>query len=106
MTKREFDNNDDGAEIARQMGITRQAVSNTLKRAMKKVYNETNRLNPDNGPFQSAIQIMKMLEVDKSEDVNKFFHLFPPDIRSEIKMDILNTRSKRKSYDSTMSNPM
>ena len=27
-----------GAEIARELGITRQAVSGALKRAMKKVY--------------------------------------------------------------------
>jgi predicted DNA-binding protein YlxM (UPF0122 family) len=92
---KQFDSNEDGAKIAREMGITRQAVSNTLKRAMKKVYNETRRINPELTPFSAAAMMLKMFEVDEANEVNKFFHLFPPYIREEIKQDIIESRRKR-----------
>lgn len=101
---REFDENEDGAEIARQMNITRQAVSNTLKRAMKKVYIETRRLNPELHPFDTAVRMMKMFQVYESEEVSKFFHLFPPDVRDEIKTYIIESR--RYKYAKAVSDTM
>ena len=87
---------EDGAEIARDMGISRQAVSNTLKRAMKKVYISTQELNPGIRPFETAVMMMKMFEVIDSNEVNKFFHLFPPNIRDEIRNDVIESRKHRK----------
>jgi DNA-binding transcriptional regulator LsrR (DeoR family) len=92
-----YDKSDYGADIARELGITRQAVSNTLKRAMKKVYYETKRINPDQCPFETATQMMKMFEVSDSEEVQKFFHLFPPDIRQEIKEDVISSGMRRNA---------
>jgi DNA-binding transcriptional regulator LsrR (DeoR family) len=73
-----------GAEIAKELGISRQAVSNTLKRAMKKVYIEAKKLE-NWSPFEAAVAISQMFGQDA--DLNKFFRLFPPDVRKEIEKD-------------------
>jgi predicted DNA-binding protein YlxM (UPF0122 family) len=86
--------NDDGSDIAKKLGITRQAVSNTLKRAMRKFYMGVKEMNPEFGPFEAATQMMKMFEVSDDEDVNKFFRLFPREIREEIRIDVMQQRRK------------
>jgi len=73
-----------GAEIAKELGISRQAVSNTLKRAMKKVYIEAKKLEKWS-PFEAAVALSQMFGQDA--DLNKFFRLFPPDVRKEITDD-------------------
>ena len=73
-----------GAEIAKELGISRQAVSNTLKRAMKKVYQEAMKLEKWS-PFEAAVALSQMFGQDA--DLNKFFRLFPPDVRKEIEND-------------------
>jgi len=75
-----------GAEIARELGITRQAVSGALKRAMKKVYKETRKVDKTWGPFETAVVMSQIFNVD-DDDMNKFIRLFPPDIRKEIEED-------------------
>ena len=75
-----------GAEIARELGITRQAVSGALKRAMKKVYKETRALDKTWGPFETAT-VMSMIFNVGDDDMSKFVRLFPPDIRKEIEED-------------------
>ena len=72
-----------GAEIAKELGISRQAVSNTLKRAMKKMFIQMVKENPDQSEFDIAVSLQIGLGVD-DVDVKKFFKLFPPDIRKKI----------------------
>lgn len=72
-----------GAEIGKELGITRQAVSNTLKRAMKKVFLEMKKEGGNTSDFETAVNMMVGLGVDDM-DVNNFFKLFPPDIRKKI----------------------
>ena len=74
-----------GADIARELGITRQAVSSTLKRAMKKAYMEARKIE-NWSPFEAAVA-MSIMFGQQNENVNKFFKLFPPDIRKEIEAD-------------------
>jgi len=78
-----------GAEIARELKITTQAVSNTLKRAMAKVYDEVKKTDPEWGPFDRAVVMSQVFNVaqDSSEELKKFFKLFPPKIRKEIEAD-------------------
>jgi len=78
-----------GAEIARELNITRQAVSNNLKRAMTKVYDEIKRSEKSWGPFETATAMSQMfgVEQDSAEELKKFFKLFPPKIRKEIEAD-------------------
>ena len=78
-----------GAEIAAELGITRQAISNTLKRAMKKLFLETKKMDKSWDNFDCAISLAQMLGVaqDSGEEIKKFFKLFPPDIRKQIEAD-------------------
>jgi DNA-binding transcriptional regulator LsrR (DeoR family) len=71
-----------GAEIGKELGITRQAVSNTLKRAMKKVFIEMKK-ETGGSDFEVAVSLMIGLGVEDS-DAKNFFKLFPPDIRKKI----------------------
>jgi len=72
-----------GQEIASELGITRQAVSNTLKRALGKAYNNAKELWSEESPFEVATNLSIMFGV-KDDDVSKFFKLFPINIRIEI----------------------
>jgi len=74
-----------GADIARELGISRQAVSQALKRAMGKMY-EAYKKEMKTSPFETAVSIAIGLEVD-DDDFNKFFKLFPPATRKEIEED-------------------
>ena len=84
-----------GAQIARELGITRQAVSNNLKRAMTKVYVEVNKTEKDWGPFEVAVAMSQMfgVEQDSPEELKKFFKLFPPKLRKEIETDAVSQLS-------------
>jgi predicted DNA-binding protein YlxM (UPF0122 family) len=75
-----------GAEIAKELKISRQAVSQALKRAMTKVYKETSKLDKTWGPFEVAVVMSQIFNVD-DEDLSKFIRLFPPDIRKEVEED-------------------
>jgi hypothetical protein len=88
-----------GEEIAEALGITRQAVSNSLKRGMRKCYLYVRRTWPELSPLSASIFLMKWLdsigsiEFDMNE-IKKFTSLFPPDIRKEINQDIESKRDK------------
>lgn len=76
-----------GQEIASKLGVTRQAISNCLKKAMKKVYLKTRAIH-NTKPFDTASNMMVMFNVGSSdEEVRDFFKLFPKDIREEIEKD-------------------
>jgi len=84
-----------GAQIARELGITRQAVSNNLKRAISKVYAEVKKTESGWGPFEAAVAMSQMfgVEQDSPEELKKFFKLFPPKIRKEIEEDAVKQLS-------------
>jgi DNA-binding CsgD family transcriptional regulator len=88
-----------GAEIAQMLGVTRQAVSNTLKRAMTKVYSETRKVDKTWGPFEAAVANSQIFGVDQDspEELKKFFKLFPPKIRKEIEEDAKRSLSSKKN---------
>ena len=78
-----------GTEIAKKLGITRQAVSNTLKRSMAKAY-QAMKKEDKTEPFETAVNMMIGLGINLNADkmeIKKFFKLFPPDIRKAIEMD-------------------
>lgn len=75
-----------GEEIAKDIGISRQAVSQHLKRAIRKFYTETKKLDSSWGPFDTAVVMSVMLNIGES-DLNKFLSLFPPMLKKKIKDD-------------------
>jgi hypothetical protein len=74
-----------GQEIANELGISRQSVSNTLKKGLVKVY-KAMKMENNTGPFETAVSIAVGFGVDNQE-YKKFFKLFPPAIRKEIEAD-------------------
>lgn len=74
-----------GSEIAEELGIKRQAVSNTLKRALGKTYYGMKKMNKSK-PFETLVYLAIGFGVVETE-MRKFYKLFPPDVRKEIKED-------------------
>jgi hypothetical protein len=86
-----------GEEIAQALNITRQAVSNSLKRGMRKCYQYIRQTWPELSPLSAVVFLMKWLDqvgtIDFDRDeIKKFNRLFPPDIRREIEIDIEEKR--------------
>ncbi len=92
-----------GSVIAEELGITRQAVSNILKRAMKKFYDQVTLMDTSWGPFDRSCAMMRMLNVSQNiEEIKKFYMLFPPEIRDEIEKDALENFCSEKFKDDYM----
>lgn len=86
-----------GADIAKELGITRQAVSNTLKRAMGKVFQEMKKQNKDMTPFEIAVSMAVGWEAaNTTAEMKKFFKLFPPKVRKEIETSAADYFSSQK----------
>lgn len=87
-----------GAEIAKELGITRQAVSNTLKRAMKKMFDEFQKMDKNWDAFEVAVAMSQGFgDLTNNEvEMKKFFKLFPPDLRRKIEKDAEKKFSKGK----------
>jgi hypothetical protein len=75
-----------GREIAKELGVTPQYVSNTLKSGLRKFYNAVKSEDSSLSPFKIAIILMEMLNVEDT-DVKQFFRMLPPDIRKEVEAD-------------------
>jgi len=75
-----------GAEIAEELKISRMGVSQTLKRAFRKIYLGLKKRNKHLDPFDIAVMMSELLSVslDSEGEVNKFFNLFPANIKEEI----------------------
>jgi predicted DNA-binding protein YlxM (UPF0122 family) len=85
-----------GEEIAKVLRITRQAVSNTLKRAMGKLFKAEKKINRYANDFEIALIILKKLnalDADTNE-IRNDFNLFPPEIRKKI---ILSAKNYKKT---------
>ena len=77
--------------------ITRQAVSNTLKRAMDKVFSEMKKANPDLDAFEVAAALATGWGAANTvAEMSKFFKLFPPKIRKDIEADAAKRMSGGK----------
>ena len=83
-----FENPMNGSEIAEELGITRQDVSQLLKRALIKVYDNVRRLEPSLKPFETCVLMLEILNVDQTtEELKKFFRLLPHDLKETILSD-------------------
>jgi len=91
-----------GSEIAKELNITRQAVSNTLKRAMKKAFLEFKKIDKSWDDFETAIAMSQgfsdVITSDDEVELKKFFRLFPPDIKKRIEKDAEKRMAGRKNY--------
>jgi predicted transcriptional regulator len=76
-----------GTDIAKELGVSRMAVSQSLKRSLKKIYYLLKKSNRHYDPFEIAVTMSQILRVslDCENEVNKFFNLFPMEIKEEIR---------------------
>lgn len=74
-----------GQEIADILNVRRQAVSNILKRALRKVYVGMKKMNCSS-PFETLVHLALGLSIPDHE-IKAFYRLFPKDIRKVIKLD-------------------
>lgn len=76
-----------GSEIARLLGITRQTVSATTKRALTKMYHYILDKKFAENPFDAMLALMSMCNVADGnlEDVTGFLSLFPSDIQEAVR---------------------
>jgi predicted DNA-binding protein YlxM (UPF0122 family) len=75
-----------GSEIAEELKVSRMSISQTLKRALRKIYNLLKKHNKHLDAFEIAVMMSELLGVssDDETEVNKFFNLFPANIKEEI----------------------
>jgi DNA-binding transcriptional regulator GbsR (MarR family) len=75
-----------GSEIAGVLQVSRMAVSQTLKRALRKIYTMLKKRNKHLDSFEVAVMMSEILcvSLDDECEVNKFFNLFPANIKKEI----------------------
>ena len=90
-----------GTEIAKKLNISRQAVSNILRRALSKVFRQTKRMYLKNAGkipnnFEIINDISQMFNVD-DDDLKKFYRMFPSEIRKKIKADARRITCNRKT---------
>jgi predicted transcriptional regulator len=74
-----------GSEIARELDISRQAVSQTLKRAVTKIYKGLQEEGITDSPTETILFMRDWLNVTDEEDLQQFYDMFPKNIREEIK---------------------
>ena len=76
-----------GSEIARELGCSRQAVSQTLKRAVTKLYRGLQEDKVTESPTETIMFMREWLGITDEEDIQQFYDMFPKSIREEIKSD-------------------
>lgn len=79
-------------EIADELGVSRQYISQTTKAALGKVYRNLEKLDPYLSPLEIIESLMMMFKIDHEDDVADFLESFPPEIKELVKEDA------RKNY--------
>lgn len=78
-----------GSDIARELGISRQAVSATLRRSLKKMYKVVLSQNIADSPFQAVLSLMGMLNVNSNSihDMREFIAMFDNETIEKVMED-------------------
>ena len=81
-----------GEQIAKHIGITRQAVSYSMRKSMDKMYYYVLNKYADT-PTEAVVALMRVLGVEAGtvEDISEFISYFNNDIMDDIKLDIQKT---------------
>ena len=79
-----------GSEIARELNISRQAVSQSLKRGLTKMYITLRENGITESPTETMVCLQSFFDVKQEDDVQQFIELFPQKIQREVKDDARN----------------
>jgi predicted DNA-binding protein YlxM (UPF0122 family) len=71
-----------GQKIADELDITRQAVAQTVKRALTKIYKNYQKEYPWLSPFELAAKILSELDIEINK---KNYNCFAPNLKKKIK---------------------
>jgi len=74
-------------EIAKELGTTKQYITNTIKSALRKIYKNIKEDHEEFSPFEIFQAMALALGVEKQKDLSIFFGLMPPELRKKIKED-------------------
>ena len=78
-----------GEEVGKELGISRQAVCNSLKRSLGKIYSRLREDNPDLSPFEIASEMMKYFDIGSNQnEIQNFYNLLPPKVKNEIEESV------------------
>lgn len=85
-----------GSEIAKELGITRQSVSQTLKKGLNKLYYKILDEGIADTPFDAvlAMMITFKLHTTTQDDLIDFLYLLPNGIRREVEKDARERRQE------------
>ncbi len=84
-----------GSEIARELDISRQAVSQSLKRAIIKVYEGLLSEDVCESPTEALLFMRDWFGVNDDEDIQQFYDLFPKYIKDDIKLDVRDYSTRK-----------
>lgn len=85
-----------GADIARTLGISRQAVSQVLKRAIRKVYRGLLDEGITESPTKTLLFMRDWFGVETEDDIKQFLNILPKSIKQEVQLDLANYKQGEK----------
>jgi len=82
-----------GTMIAEKLNISRAAVSQILKRSIKKIYLSLKNSNKEYSTIQIISGMAKLFNIKTESEYKKFFRLLPENVKGEI-----NAAAKDNGY--------
>ena len=81
-----------GAEIGKELGISRQAVSYSIRKSMRKMYDYVLKQEYAETPFEAILVLMNVLGINNgdTDDVISFIGLFDKDVREQLTDDAID----------------
>lgn len=78
------------SQIARELNISRQAVSQSLKRTVVKVYYGLQEEKITTNPTETIMFMRDWFGIEDEDDIQQFYDLLSMDIRDDIKAHARN----------------
>ena len=75
-------------DTANKLGITRQAVHNSLKKSIPKIYKEYKK-RYNTGPYDTIQEIITGLKINDEKDISSFYKYLTTEQKGEIEQDIV-----------------
>lgn len=90
---REYNAPMSGAQIASELGISKQAVSHTIRKSMNAMYRHILKKGMADSPFEAILVLMMVLGVENNNmtDIKQFLKLFDKRIIERVKMEAIKT---------------
>lgn len=75
-----------GSEVARELGVSRQTVSDATKRGLGKMFKSVMARGLADDAFEAMVVLMEVCNVSTGtrKDVTQFVSLFPKDIQDRV----------------------